>query len=350
MFQRMGGDSVQLLKTKEYLEKLGVRVDLSLERNPNLRRYDLVHLFNITNVSATYENILRAKKVGKKVVLSPIYWNLDEFLVASRENPARRSFASYWANLFPPLGFLRHVRRRARDSQYAEFLRRQKVVVEYADAILPNAYAEKILLLKDFPGLDPEKCFVVPNGVDRNIARLGRSNQGKQIVTNDSILCVGRLAERKNQHRLIKALFNTDIPLVFVGSLDDRSYAKLCMREGSKRGNVRFVGELEHAELYAMYSNARIHALPSWYETPGLVNLEAGLMGCNLALSDRGSVKEYFGDLAYYCDPANITSIRRATLKAYNAPRNAKLSKLIEQKYSWEVVARKTLACYRKIL
>ena len=37
-----GGDTVQLLKTKEELEKLGVDVDISLEYEPDLTEYDIV--------------------------------------------------------------------------------------------------------------------------------------------------------------------------------------------------------------------------------------------------------------------------------------------------------------------
>ena len=350
MFQKMGGDSIQLLKTKEHLERLGVYVDVSLDRCPDIEQYDLLHLFNITNVDATYENIIRAKRYGKKVVLSPIYWNLDEYVAYSRESRAHRSFISNCANLFPPLWFIRRMRRKYWRSQYTEFTQKQRAVLEYSDAILPNANAEKELLLRDFPGLNPGKFFVVPNGVDRNIDRHRRSTHHKQIGIDNYILSVGRIEERKNQYRLIKALSGTDIPLILVGSLTDTNYVRVCTREGSKRGNVYFTNEIEHGELYAIYSKAKVHALPSWYETPGLANLEAGLRGCNLALSDRGSVKEYFGDFAYYCDPANIESIRHATLEAYNASGNIKLSRMIKQKYSWDVVAKKTLLCYQKTL
>ena len=42
-----GGDTTQITKTKEYLEKLGVEVDVSLELNPDVSRYDIVHVFNL---------------------------------------------------------------------------------------------------------------------------------------------------------------------------------------------------------------------------------------------------------------------------------------------------------------
>ena len=48
LFDAPGGDMVQMLKTKEFLEKLGVTVDVSLEFEPDLKDYDLVHLFNLS--------------------------------------------------------------------------------------------------------------------------------------------------------------------------------------------------------------------------------------------------------------------------------------------------------------
>ena len=41
LFDAPGGDMIQLLKTKEHLEKLGVEVDVSLEFELDLSKYDL---------------------------------------------------------------------------------------------------------------------------------------------------------------------------------------------------------------------------------------------------------------------------------------------------------------------
>ena len=39
LYSAPGGDTTQLLKTKEYLEKLGVQVDISLELTPDVSSY-----------------------------------------------------------------------------------------------------------------------------------------------------------------------------------------------------------------------------------------------------------------------------------------------------------------------
>ena len=54
LFDAPGGDMVQMLKTKEFLEKRGVQIDISLDFEPNLEDYDLVHLFNLMEPQDIY--------------------------------------------------------------------------------------------------------------------------------------------------------------------------------------------------------------------------------------------------------------------------------------------------------
>ena len=62
LFEAPGGDMVQMLKTKEFLEKLGVQIDISLDFEPDLSGYDLVHLFNLMEPQDIYRQMLNAKK------------------------------------------------------------------------------------------------------------------------------------------------------------------------------------------------------------------------------------------------------------------------------------------------
>ena len=73
-FELSGGDTIQMLKTKEALEKLGIEVDISLSLRPDVSGYDVIHLFNLTRVQETYVQLKNAKAAHKPVVLSTIYW------------------------------------------------------------------------------------------------------------------------------------------------------------------------------------------------------------------------------------------------------------------------------------
>ena len=47
LYDAPGGDLVQIKNTKLFLEKHGIIVDISLDFNPDLTGYDVVHLFNL---------------------------------------------------------------------------------------------------------------------------------------------------------------------------------------------------------------------------------------------------------------------------------------------------------------
>ena len=74
-----GGDTIQIIKTKEYLEQMRIPVDISLELEPDVSSYDLVHLFNLGRPQEVYLQALNARRQGKKVGLSTIYVSYAEY-------------------------------------------------------------------------------------------------------------------------------------------------------------------------------------------------------------------------------------------------------------------------------
>jgi len=99
-------------------------------------------------------------------------------------------------------------------------------------------------------------------------------------------------------------------------------------------------------ELAGIYVLAGVHVLPSWRETPGLASLEAGAAGCRIVSTSIGSAQEYFGENAWYCDPGDISSIRRAVTCALSSPLPATLRDHILACYTWEEAAKTTLEGY----
>jgi glycosyltransferase involved in cell wall biosynthesis len=112
---------------------------------------------------------------------------------------------------------------------------------------------------------------------------------------------------------------------------------------------VIFIDSLTPLELSSAYAAARIHALVSWYDTPGLVSLEAALAGCNIVTTDRGSPREYFGNLAYYCDPGKRDSICQAIRDAWHGTKDHRLKELVFNNYTWEKAALKTYRAYQSV-
>jgi len=104
-------------------------------------------------------------------------------------------------------------------------------------------------------------------------------------------------------------------------------------------------------DLVPIMRSAKVHVLASWFETTGLVSLEAAYCGCNIVTSRRGDQEEYFRHIAWFCEPGEPKSIRSAISEAYAAERNARHpQEFIEENYTWASAAKATLDGYNKAL
>lgn len=359
-FELKGGDTIQLLKTKEQLEKLGVEVDISLEWTPNLDKYDLVHLSNVTRIQETYLQMQNAKSQNKPVVLSTIFWPMDEFEKTGQFG-VRKYINKHLSidNIERVKALARFIKdRRSRNAATKNLIKigysaMQKYVVDNADYYLPNAELEMEELKKHF-SLDSDRYIVVPNAVDISLVdnAINEKIPDEFLKYKDAVICVGRIETRKNQLALVEALMDSTYKLLIVGSVSNnqRKYFKKISRLIDQNPNFYYLPYIANEDIYKLYRVCKVEALPSWLDTPGLVNLEAAAMGCNLAISTRGTTKEYFKEHASYCEPDDLASIRKAVDDAFNKSSRSELKELIRKEYTWEMAAKKTLECYNKVL
>jgi glycosyltransferase involved in cell wall biosynthesis len=318
----MAGDSVQITKTREYLIRMGVKVDLDSSASIFLGNYDLIHLFNIMPVEETYLQFKNAQRQGKKIVFSPIFWDPEEFL---QESGQKENFGTWWSRTMP--------------------LREE--LLEGVELMLPNSRLELEALKRTFHQVPP--AVIVPNAADQKFALARPERFVRKYQWEDFLLCVGRISRRKNQLYLIKAAKRLKLPLVIIGPLNDCLYYRECRREAMGQ-KVLFIDALDSTDLASAYAAARVHALVSWYDTPGLVSLEAALAGCTIVSTDRGSAREYFGELVYYCNPGDLESIAGALREAWKAKKDGRLKRRVLENYTWEKTAEATVEGYRKVL
>lgn len=368
-FASLGGDTIQMLKTAEHLRRLGVNVDVSTELNPRLDDYDVVHLMNITRVKFTHSQLLNAKKHKKKVVLSTIYWNTQNAVSSYLFGALRYLDVPYLAKNVGTCCVNSFLERKKQPllNEISELLHNKKLastVLKDVDCLLPNSQTELDLVKKDFvdvSGIQEKEAVVVPNGVDSQIFY---NASPKKFVDeyglSDFILCVGRFGFRKNQLSLIKALNGSDVKTVFIGNPQelsnyylfkdsvDRLYYRKCKHEADS--SFIFLPSMSHDELASAYAACKVFVLPSFYETPGLVALEAALAGANIAITSGGSTKEYFLDYAHYFDPYEFSSIKHAVFSAYESPNDPSLKQHVLNNYTWDHVARVTLTAYEAVM
>lgn len=318
----VAGDTVQVEKTREALAAFGVDVELSGTEEPDLTDFDLVHLFNIMPVQETYRQFRNAKRQHKKVVLSPIYWDPGEYLQVTGQV---RTFGLWWEQTMP--------------------LRRE--IMAGVELILPNSQSELKALRELFGKLPP--AVIVPNAADLIFAVATPDHFVHHYQRQNFLLSVGRICRHKNQLTLIQVAKSLGYPLVLIGPINDGAYYQECRRAAAGMG-VLFIDTLSQTELASAYAAARVHALVSWYDTPGLVSLEAALAGCRIVSTDRGSAYDYLGDMAYYCNPADPSDIKQAISTAWHSNPDPQLKQRILKQYSWEQAARATFRAYCQVL
>lgn len=331
-FQAPGGGENQLVRTARHLEGLGVAVRPFSPWTDRLADARLLHLFGMSGEGLALARVAKAR--GLPVVLSPICWVEPRALAALAPTRSRRLLerAKWEAKALAP-----------------RWPCWRRTLLGLADAVLPNSEAEARQLVRLF-GADPEIVHVVPNGVEARFAHAGPEAFRLRFPgpPRDFVLYVGRVEPRKNVLGLVRAVRALGVPLVVLGDVvpGAEAYADRCRAEGGDQ--VDWLPALDHDDpaLASAYAAARVFALPSWFETPGLAALEAALAGCPVVITPFGSTAEYFGDQVRYTRPDPPGMIARAIAGAWEAGPDPRLSTRIGERFLWPDVARRTAEAY----
>lgn len=367
-YTKYGGDILHAEKTAEYARRLGVEVDISTDLSPDLSSYDLVHLFNMDWVRDPYLQALNAQNQHKPIVLSPLHHNfaeINEFERTQRYdfrrfvNPIFRSYVAreYLKNTYRALLAFNLKIWKATIIQWKVGIRQEYLhLLNMVSLVLPNTTLELVELRKEFNYKG--KSRIVPAGVDVRFANSTNdwfkenypeicSRLGKKFI-----LMVGRIEPRKNQLRVIQSLAGTDTKLLLVGHFNHHhpEYVWRVKTAIKKNANIEHIEAIPYERMGSVFAAASCHVMASFFETTGLVNLEACLAGCSVVSTTKGFGSEYLQDYAIYVDPDDIGSIKKGIMKALVSPFNEDFKKHILVNYTWENVAKLTLKAYEEVL
>ena len=349
-----GGAQIQILKTIDYLKERGVECQLTVTTvGIDFNQFDIVHLSDLTWV---YDNLnflkeLKRQKFKGKKYLSTIYWPFDEYASIGSPLIQRLFFKFFGINGFE---FAKALAKYfvSKEKVFLNgvkcgFIQNQRTIVKEMDWLLPNSYLE-MEALNTRLNLDQKNFSIVNNAIDTKVFDQVIANSN--LARNEKLITfVARIDPRKNQMAFLQAMMDTDFPIRFIGNAGPNSqgYLENLKKLALRRGNVEFISQIPQQEVFKHLLESKVNVLTSWIETPGLISLEAAYAGCNIVVSDRGSVKEYFKDFAYYCDPQDIKGIKKTVIKAMQASFDLEFKEMIRNEYSWEKTAEQTCAAYK---
>jgi len=337
-----GGDTVQAVQTVRELNKIGVEAEIRLTHEYiDYGQYQLLHFFNIIRPA---DILYHSRKSGKPYVVSTILCNYGEY-----DKYHRKGMMTLLSGL--PTDTIEYIKTIGRWALRRDHLasksylwrgQRRSIIkiLQQAALILPNSESEYQRVAKTYN--DKLNYKVIPNGVNPELFVFDVDAAKDEHL----VLCVARIEGIKNQLNLIKALNNTSYRLIIIGAAapNQQGYYRKCREIAA--ANITFIDHIPQSELVQYYQRAKVHILPSWFETTGLSSIEAALMGCNIVITDKGDAKEYFTDHAFYCDPGNPDSIFNAVQAASKASFDNTLRQKILKKYTWREAAFQTKAAY----
>lgn len=186
---------------------------------------------------------------------------------------------------------LAEIKRRARvgEMETRERILGEGKVIAAADRIVAFSKHEKEAMVRLYDA-NPNKLDVIPCGVDVELFRpmdRGQARKKLGLEANNVVLYVGRIDPIKGVDILLKAVAQLEdldsVKVLIIGG-DDESDVEMrrlqfLTSELGISSQVNFLGTLNQRKLPLYYNAADVCVIPSYYESFGLVALEA--MACS---------------------------------------------------------------------
>ena len=308
-----GGMNVYVLELSRELARLGYEIDIFTRRDGDLPRVEEV----APNLRLVRIEAGPAEPIEKEAIvdhLPDFYRQMVTF--AADQPPYAMVHSHYWQSgwagglfarrlglphvtMFHTLG---EVKNRARISEQEPRLRikHERTIARRANAIVTASEHERVLLQRYY-GADPRHMHTIPCGVDLDVFTprdRGAARRLLQLPPDSPVITwVGRLEKLKGVDILVGAvaqLAERDFTLLIVGGDDRASSLRRELEEQARElgvsANVRFEGAVAHDRLPLYYSAADVCVVPSYYESFGLVAVEAMACGTPVVASRVGGL------------------------------------------------------------
>ena len=294
-----GGLGIQILRTQDALQEVGVEVDY-LRWWDDKQTGEVLHFFG----RIPTDILQRAQQKGMKVVQA-------ELLTAQGSRSAARLrlqkiLTRMMRRTLPP--------RVISAAQWDSY--------RLADACVALTSWEA-RLMADLFGAPPARIHVIPNGTEDVFLQSRPSPRGPWLV------CTATITERKRVLETAEAALQAQTPLWIIGKPYSTSdaYAKRFLELAKAHPQfIRYEGPIEDRQRLAqVYREARGFVLLSAMESMSLSALEAAACECPLLLSDLPWARAVFGESVSYCPVSSSAAQNGRYLRQfYDAAPNLK--------------------------
>lgn len=390
-----GGMNVYVAELTRHLGQMGIHVDV-FTRSQDEHVPHVIHSLGygnrVVHIPAGPEHPLPKKELAEYI---PTF--ADEVDRFSREKGIHYDLihSHYWMSgiaaqtlkerwqvpviqMFHTLGLMKNQIAQSPEEMEGDYrINGERTVISFADKIVAATPAEMDQLMTLY-NADKKKIVVIPPGVETSRFYPINADEAKEAIEltckKRMLLFVGRIEPLKGLQNLIRALAvirkqghcgRDCYCLVVIGGDPDsssenmssemRKIKSLC-RELGMEDLVLFLGKRAQETLPYYYSAADMLIMPSYYESFGMVALEAMACGTPVVASDVGGLhylvqdgKTGFvvpsGDPEALVDPLNKL-MNDAELRAKMGQQAAKYAR----KYSWELIADDIIMVYDKQL
>jgi len=201
-------------------------------------------------------------------------------------------------------------------------------------------------------GISKDKVHVIHNGIDTDIfSPSPKTNR----IENRLLVVISRDTAVKGLKYILEALATLrqkhPLELIVVAKGTDNKATQRLINTLGIRDYVKFIDEIDTAELVHQYRLSSIVVIPSIYEGFGLPAAEAMSCGVPVVSTTAGALPEVVGDAGILVPPADVKALVEAISALVINPDKRKLlsqmgRKRILQKFNWRNTAKGTADVY----